>query len=208
MANTFRKIYKKTGNSGSASDYQLVGNIGVNGVELDIMKGASSSVDGQIGLVPKPTAGSAERYLSANGTFKEIDGYEQLKTNVGDLSWLDTPTKKDLVTAVNDAYGAATKQWTRLHFYSFWNVNLEIWGCGYLRYFSIKGTPENQFDFGTKLTSYDDCKTISGYTEFFGVTDKSITFNTNGDIAVGGIPGWVKDVYFNIAGCFVASTYV
>lgn len=101
MANTFRKIYKKTGNSGSSSDYQLVGNIGVNGVELDIMKGASSSTDGQIGLVPKPLAGSSERYLSANGTFKSIDA-------VGDLSWLNTPTKKDLVAAVNDAYGVAT----------------------------------------------------------------------------------------------------
>ena len=57
LANTFRKIYKKTGNSGSSSDYQLVGNIGVNGVELDIMKGASSSTDGELGLVPKPTKG-------------------------------------------------------------------------------------------------------------------------------------------------------
>ena len=101
MANTFRKIYKKTGNSGTSSDYQLVGNIGVNGVELDIMKGASSSTDGELGLVPKPSAGSSERYLSANGTFKSIDA-------VGDLSWLNTPTKKDLVAAVNDAYGVAT----------------------------------------------------------------------------------------------------
>ena len=42
MANTFRKVYRKTGNSGSASDYQLVGNVGVDGVELDIMKGATS----------------------------------------------------------------------------------------------------------------------------------------------------------------------
>ena len=63
LANTFRKIYKKTGNSGSSSDYQLVGNIGVNGVELDIMKGATSEADGEIGLVPKPTSGSSERYL-------------------------------------------------------------------------------------------------------------------------------------------------
>ena len=53
LANTFRKIYKKTGSSGTSSDYQLVGNVGVNGVELDIMQGASSSVDGEIGLVPK-----------------------------------------------------------------------------------------------------------------------------------------------------------
>ena len=69
MANTFRKIYKKTGNSGTSSDYQLVGNIGVNGVELDIMKGASSSADGEIGLVPKPTMGTANRYLRCDGTW-------------------------------------------------------------------------------------------------------------------------------------------
>ena len=51
LANTFRKIYKKTGSSGTSSDYQLVGNIGVDGVELDIMKGATSGADGEIGLV-------------------------------------------------------------------------------------------------------------------------------------------------------------
>ena len=72
MANTFRKIYKKTGNSGSTSDYQLVGNVGVNGVELDIMKGASSSADGEIGLVPKPTAGQQNRILTGNGTFQTV----------------------------------------------------------------------------------------------------------------------------------------
>ena len=53
MANTFRKIYKKTGNSGTSSDYTLVGTVGVNGVELAVMKGASSSSNGEIGLVPK-----------------------------------------------------------------------------------------------------------------------------------------------------------
>ena len=72
MANTFRKVYKKTGNSGSAADYQLVGNIGVNGVELDIMKGATSSVDGEIGLVPKPTKGQENFILTGNGSFKDI----------------------------------------------------------------------------------------------------------------------------------------
>lgn len=72
MANTFRKIYKKTGNSGSTSDYQLVGNVGVNGVELDIMKGASSSADGEIGLVPKPKAGQQNRILTGNGTFQTV----------------------------------------------------------------------------------------------------------------------------------------
>ena len=69
MANTFRKIYKKTGSSGTSSDYQLVGNVGVDGVELDIMQGASSSADGEIGLVPKPAAGSSNRYLRCDGTW-------------------------------------------------------------------------------------------------------------------------------------------
>ena len=73
MANTFRKIYKKTGNSGTSSDYQLVGNIGVNGVELDIMKGASASSNGEIGLVPKPTTGQENSLLTGAGTFQDID---------------------------------------------------------------------------------------------------------------------------------------
>ena len=72
MANTFRKIYKKTGNSGSSSDYQLVGNVGVNGVELDIMKGASSSADGEIGLVPKPTSSDIKMVLKSDGTWGPI----------------------------------------------------------------------------------------------------------------------------------------
>ena len=72
MANTFRKIYKKTGNNGNDSDYQLIGNIGVNGVELDIMKGASSDSDGEIGLVPKPSNGKSNRFLSSDGTWKTV----------------------------------------------------------------------------------------------------------------------------------------
>lgn len=67
MANTFRKIYKRTGSSGTAADYQLVGNIGVDGVELDIMKGASSSTDGELGLVPKPTKEKYKFFLRASG---------------------------------------------------------------------------------------------------------------------------------------------
>ena len=75
MANTFRKVYKKTGNSGSASDYQLVGNIGVDGVELDIMKGATSSVDGELGLVPKPLKGQENHLLSGDASWKNIDSF-------------------------------------------------------------------------------------------------------------------------------------
>ena len=72
MANTFRKIYKKTGNAGTSADYTLVGNIGVNGVELNIMKGASEEADGELGLVPKPVAGNFNRYLASDGTWKTI----------------------------------------------------------------------------------------------------------------------------------------
>ena len=70
MANTFRKVYKKTGNNGNDSDYELIANVGVNGVDLDVMKGATSSVDGEIGLVPKPTAGQQDYLLSGDGSWK------------------------------------------------------------------------------------------------------------------------------------------
>ena len=72
MANTFRKIYKKTGSSGTSSDYTLIGNVGVNGVELDIMKGASSSAVGEIGLVPKPTKETVSMVLKSNGEWQSI----------------------------------------------------------------------------------------------------------------------------------------
>ena len=73
MANTFRKIYKKTGNNGNDSDYQLIANVGVNGIDLDIMKGATSSANGEIGLVPKPTAGQQNYVLTGGATWKDID---------------------------------------------------------------------------------------------------------------------------------------
>ena len=67
---TFNKIYKKIANNGNSNDYQEVGTVGINGVPLDIMKGASSSVDGEIGLVPKPTKGHQNQYLRADGTWQ------------------------------------------------------------------------------------------------------------------------------------------
>ena len=72
LANTFRKIYKKTGSTGSSSDYQLVGNVGVNGVELDIMKGATNSSAGEIGLVPKPDRGDTKLFLKSSGIWDYI----------------------------------------------------------------------------------------------------------------------------------------
>ena len=69
VANTFRKIYKKTGNSGSDADYELIANVGVNGIDLDLMKGATTELDGEIGLIPKPSAGTINRYLRCDGTW-------------------------------------------------------------------------------------------------------------------------------------------
>ena len=71
MTNTFRKIYKKTGNSATSSDYELVDNISVNGVELDIMQGASSGADGEIGLVPKSSSGEEDYVLTGDGDWKD-----------------------------------------------------------------------------------------------------------------------------------------
>ena len=67
---TFNKIYKKVANNGDSNDYQVVGQVGVNGVPLDIMKGASSSADGEIGLIPKPTKGEHGKFLRADGTWQ------------------------------------------------------------------------------------------------------------------------------------------
>lgn len=67
---TFTKIYKKVANNGNDADYQIAGQVGVNGVPLDIMIGASSSADGEIGLVPKPIAGNQNKYLRADGTWQ------------------------------------------------------------------------------------------------------------------------------------------
>lgn len=69
MANTFHEVYKKTG----TNSYQLVGNVGVNGVKLDIMKGASSDTVGEIGLVPKPLIGQEDYVLTGAGNFATLD---------------------------------------------------------------------------------------------------------------------------------------
>ena len=94
MANTFRKVYKKTGNSGSAADYQLVGNIGVGGVELDIMKGATSSVDGQIGLVPKPLTGEENYILTGDGVWNQIDEILNESVVINELNTFKSNTPK------------------------------------------------------------------------------------------------------------------
>ena len=104
MANTFRKIYKKTGNSGSSSDYQLVGNVGVDGVELDIMKGVSSSTDGEIGLVPKPTKGQENNLLQGNGTWVSPENILKATSLIGntDISEIGDGSVTGILDTLNN----------------------------------------------------------------------------------------------------------
>ena len=104
MANTFRKVYKKTGNSGTGNDYQLVGNIEVNGVELDIMKGASSSTDGEIGLVPKPLKTQQDYLLSGSGVWVSQN---DLLGNT-DISSIGDGTVKGNIALLDKKYRGAT----------------------------------------------------------------------------------------------------
>ena len=104
MANTFRKVYKKTGNSGTSSDYQLVGNIGVNGVELDLMRGASSSSDGEIGLVPKPLKTQQDYLLSGSGVW--VSQNDLLGST--DISSIGDGTIKGNIALLDKKYRGAT----------------------------------------------------------------------------------------------------
>lgn len=73
MANTFRKLQKRIENEDGSYTYVPLSYIGVGDVPLDIMKGASSSSDGEIGLVPKPTQGQEEYYLKGNGQWSPLN---------------------------------------------------------------------------------------------------------------------------------------
>ena len=100
-----------------------------------------------------------------------------------------------------------SKSFTQIHSYNFWDVWLTVWACGYLRYFCVKGTPENTFNFNTRLTVYADCEPVSGYTVFDGVSDCQVAFSSGGEITVAGT-GWTKGSYFCISGFFVATQKV
>lgn len=69
MEKTFRKIYRRVAHNGNDDDYELVATIGVDGVELDVMKGATEETDGEIGLVPKPFSSDYGNYLCSDGTY-------------------------------------------------------------------------------------------------------------------------------------------
>ena len=104
MVNTFRKIYKKTGNNGNDSDYQLIANVGVKGVDLDIMKGASSSTDGELGLVPKPLKTQQDYLLSGSGVW--VSQNDLLGST--DISSIGDGTIKGNIALLNKKYSGAT----------------------------------------------------------------------------------------------------
>ena len=68
---------------------------------LSPFRGASSTTAGETGLVPAPTAGADNRYLSADGTWKTVDSGS--KTGVDYLIVTDTTTLEDVYNEFNDS---------------------------------------------------------------------------------------------------------
>lgn len=72
MSNTFSKLQKRIENSDGTYTFEPLSYVGIDDVPLGVMKGASSSSDGEIGLVPKPTKGNQNKFLSASGEWLSI----------------------------------------------------------------------------------------------------------------------------------------
>ena len=107
-------------------------------------------------------------------------------------------------TVTGALVGLNGKTFKLIYSYSFWNVYLTIYGCDYLRYFTVKGTPENTFNANTVLTARPDCEPVTGYTEFAEAHARTVSFGAGGEIAAKGV-GWPKGEYFNVTGMFVAT---
>ena len=73
MSTVINKFYRKIANNGNDGDYELVGTIGVNGIELGVMQGATGDSAGQQGLVPAPAAGYQNRILTGDATWKTVN---------------------------------------------------------------------------------------------------------------------------------------
>ena len=69
MANTFTKVYKKIANNGNANDYSLVAQVGVGGVPLQVLGGATTAAAGVQGLVPAPSTAQRTQFLRGDGTW-------------------------------------------------------------------------------------------------------------------------------------------
>ena len=100
------KFYRKISNKGDTSDYELVGSIGVNGIPLNIMKGADTTTDGEIGLVPKPTKGNSNRFLRSDGTWVVPPNttYSVASTSANGLMSASDKTKLDGIASGANRY--------------------------------------------------------------------------------------------------------
>lgn len=86
MANTFRKLQKRIENKDGSYTYEPLSYVGIDNIPLDIMKGASSSSDGEFGLVPKPNKGDENKVLKGDGTWGLVtaDGTLNIFSNNND----------------------------------------------------------------------------------------------------------------------------
>ena len=73
MSTVINKFYRKIANNGNDGDYELVGTVGVGGIELAVLRGCSASANGQQGLVPAPVSGYQNRILTGDATWKTIN---------------------------------------------------------------------------------------------------------------------------------------
>lgn len=117
---------------------------------------------------------------------------------------LECLSNSNLTDVEESVAGLNGKTFKLIYSYSFWNVYLTIYGCDYLRYFTVKGTPENTFNANTVLTARPDCEPVTGYTEFAEAHARTVSFGAGGEIAAKGA-GWPKGEYFNVTGMFVAT---
>ena len=126
--------------------------------------------------------------------------WNKFKAIIGnkDISGIGDGTVTGAIAGLNG------KTFKLIYSYSFWNVYLTIYGCDYLRYFCVKGTPENTFNTNTTLSTRPECEPVTGYTEFAEANGRTISFGAGGEIKATGA-GWKQGEYFNVAGFFVAT---
>lgn len=74
MANTFSKLQRRIENSDGSYTFEPLSYVGVDGTPLDIMKGATGSNAGTMGLVPAPGKGDENKVLLGNGTWGTVTG--------------------------------------------------------------------------------------------------------------------------------------
>ena len=157
-----------------------------------------------IGLTPDKaviSSGSGKLTTFNNVTSTEVGYLEGVTSNIQDQ--IDT-LNSNLTDVEESVDGLNGKTFKQIYEYSFWNVSLIVYGCDYLRYFCVKGTPENTFNTNTTLSTRPECEPVTGYTEFAEANGRTVSFGAGGEIIATGA-GWKQGEYFNVAGFFVAT---